>query len=107
MKRMMPRFQGENFKKNVELVAQVETLAKKKNCTPGQIAINWLLSLSKRPGMPTIIPIPGSTNPDRIRENAVIVDLTAEDLSEIDQILASFVPAGDRYPPIFQKDLNL
>ncbi|EQL01578.1 Aldo/keto reductase [Ophiocordyceps sinensis CO18] len=53
MKRMMPRFQGENFAKNLELVSRVEALAKSKGCTPGQVAIGWLLSLSKRPGMPT------------------------------------------------------
>lgn len=98
MKRMMPRFQGENFAKNLELVSRVEALAKSKGCTPGQVAIGWLLSLSKRPGMPTIIPIPGSSKPERIRENATVVELTAQDLGEIDRILAGFVPAGDRYP---------
>ncbi|KAM4065930.1 aldo/keto reductase family protein [Hirsutella rhossiliensis] len=104
-KRMMPRFQGENFAKNLELVAHVEALAKSKGCTPGQVAINWLLSLSKRPGMPVIIPIPGSTKPERIRENATVVDLTAQDLAEIDKILASFVTAGQRYPAALMGDV--
>ncbi|KLO90003.1 putative pyridoxine 4-dehydrogenase [Fusarium fujikuroi] len=98
-----PRWQGDNFRKNVQLVDDIEALAKKKGCTVSQIAINWLLSLSRRPGMPTIVPIPGSTKPDRIRENATIIDLTEEDLRDIDRLLASFTPAGDRYPPQHMK----
>ncbi|KAF4467322.1 aldo keto reductase [Fusarium albosuccineum] len=93
-----PRWQGENFQKNLKLVADVEALAKKKGCTTSQIAINWLLALSRRPGMPKIIPIPGSSKPERIRENATIIDLTDEDLADIDKLLASFTPAGARYP---------
>jgi pyridoxine 4-dehydrogenase len=107
MRRIMPRYQGDNFYTNIELVNKVEALARKKGCTSGQIAINWLLSLSKRPGMPTIIPIPGSSSTERVRENATIIDLTEEDLAEIDQILKSFVPAGERYPEAFMKDLAL
>ncbi|SCO33276.1 probable pyridoxine 4-dehydrogenase [Fusarium fujikuroi] len=98
-----PRWQGDNFRKNVQLVDDIEALAKKKGCTVSQIAINWLLSLSRRPGMPTIVPIPGSTKPDRIRENATVIDLTEEDLRDIDRLLASFTPAGDRYPPQHMK----
>ncbi|KAF5669144.1 putative pyridoxine 4-dehydrogenase [Fusarium denticulatum] len=98
-----PRWQGDNFRKNVQLVDDIEALAKKKGCTVSQIAINWLLSLSRRPGMPTIVPIPGSTKPGRIRENATIIDLTEEDLRDIDTLLASFTPAGDRYPPQHMK----
>lgn len=95
---MIPRYQGDNFWKNLELVAELEKLAKKKACTTGQIAINWLLSLSKRPGMPTIIPIPGSSNAERVKENATIVNLTDDDLKEIERLLASFQITGDRYP---------
>ncbi|KAG5744052.1 hypothetical protein H9Q69_012813 [Fusarium xylarioides] len=98
-----PRWQGDNFRKNVQLVDDIEALAKNKGCTVSQIAINWLLSLSRRPGMPTIVPIPGSTKPGRIRENATIIDLTEEDLRDIDTLLASFTPAGDRYPPQHMK----
>ncbi|RKK21672.1 hypothetical protein BFJ66_g7083 [Fusarium oxysporum f. sp. cepae] len=98
-----PRWQGDNFRKNAQLVDDIEALAKKKGCTVSQIAINWLLSLSRRPGMSTIVPIPGSTKPDRIRENATIIDLTDEDLRDIDRLLASFTPAGDRYPPQHMK----
>jgi pyridoxine 4-dehydrogenase len=103
----MPRFQDGNLEANLGLVDRVEALARKKGCTPAQISINWLLALSKRPGMPTIIPIPGSSNPDRIRENATIIELTDEDLAEIDAMLRGFVMAGDRYPAMFMKDLQL
>ncbi|KAJ4326766.1 hypothetical protein N0V84_002785 [Fusarium piperis] len=97
-RRASPRWQGDNFTKNLELVSSIETIAKKKGCTTSQVAINWLVALSRRPGMPKIIPIPGSTNPDRIRENATVVDLTDEDMASIDKILASFTTAGTRYP---------
>ncbi|PTD10060.1 Pyridoxal reductase [Fusarium culmorum] len=96
--KMHPRWRGDNLAKNIGLVNNVEALAKKKGCTVSQIAINWLLSLSRRPGMPKIVPIPGSSKPDRIRENATIVNLTDEDLHDIDNLLASFTPAGERYP---------
>ncbi|KAF9770059.1 hypothetical protein IL306_012439 [Fusarium sp. DS 682] len=101
--KMHPRWQGDNFRKNLRLVEDVEALAKKKGCTVSQIAINWLLSLSRRPGMPKIVPIPGSTKPDRIRENATVIDLSDEDLADIDRLLASFTPAGERYPPQHMK----
>ncbi|CAH0051147.1 unnamed protein product [Clonostachys solani] len=106
-RRMLPRYQGENFKTNIELVNKVEALAKKKGCTTGQIAINWLLSISKRPGMPVIIPIPGSSNLERIKENATIIDLSPADIAEIDAILETFVAAGDRYPKMLMGDLDL
>lgn len=103
MRRHYPRFSAENFPKNLELVDKVEALAKKKGCTAGQIAINWVRALSKRPGMPTLIPIPGSANPERIKENAKIVDLSEEDMAEIDSILAGFEPVGNRYPSFLEK----
>jgi pyridoxine 4-dehydrogenase len=103
---MHPRWQGDNLLKNIQLVNDVEALAKKKGCTVSQIAINWLLSLSRRPGMPKIIPIPGSTKPDRIRENATIVNLTDEDLHDIDNLLTSFTPAGERYAPQHMRYVN-
>ncbi|KAK7432692.1 hypothetical protein QQZ08_000551 [Neonectria magnoliae] len=102
-----PRFQGDNLVKNLELVAKVEEIAKRKGCTAGQVAISWLLALSRNPGMPKIIPIPGSTNPDRIRENAIIVNLTDKDMAEIGEILASFTTAGTRYPAAAMDLLNL
>ncbi len=98
MLRHFPRFQPENFAINLELVRQVEQLAEKKGCTPAQLAINWVRCLSKRPGMPTIIPIPGATRADRVDENAKLVDLSEEELKEIEATLAKFEVKGDRYP---------
>ncbi|RMJ14157.1 hypothetical protein CDV36_006161 [Fusarium kuroshium] len=105
-RRINPRWQGDNFTKNLELVSSIEAIAKKKGCTTSQVAINWLVALSRRPGMPKIIPIPGSTNPDRIRENAAVVDLTDDDMASIDKILASFTTAGERYPAAHMDLLN-
>ncbi|KAJ6443434.1 RTA1 domain protein [Purpureocillium lavendulum] len=108
-KRIFPRFQENNFYKNLELVRAVEDIAKRKGCTIGQIAIGWVVAMSRRPGMPTIIPIPGSSKPERVRENATLVDLTDAELKEIDEILKAFVPAGERYPERFMapKDSGL
>ncbi|KAL1614317.1 hypothetical protein SLS56_012139 [Neofusicoccum ribis] len=97
-KQHLPRFHPKNFEKNVDLVRMLETFAKKKNCTPAQLAINWVLALSKRPDMPVIIPIPGMTTAERVEENSKIVDLTEEEMQEIDKILASFEVVGTRYP---------
>lgn len=97
-RRFYPRFQAENFSINLELVKQLETLAKKKGCTAPQLAISWVRSLSNKPGLPTIIPIPGATTEARVRENAQEWDFTKEELSEIDDILAKFKVSGNRYP---------
>ncbi|KAH6897119.1 NADP-dependent oxidoreductase domain-containing protein [Thelonectria olida] len=106
VKHFHPRFQGDNLTKNLELVAKVEDLANRKGCTVSQVAINWLLALSHRPNMPKIIPIPGSSNPDRVRENATIIDLNEDDMAEIDTILSSFTAAGPRYPEAHQSLLD-
>ncbi|KAG6989782.1 pyridoxal reductase [Physcia stellaris] len=80
------------------LVEQVEAIAKKKGCTPAQLAINWTRALSRRPGMPTIIPIPGATTVGRVEENSKLIDIEDEEMAQIDAILAKFTPAGERYP---------
>ncbi|KAK5628254.1 hypothetical protein RRF57_003969 [Xylaria bambusicola] len=95
----MPRFQpGGNFENNIKLVHEVEELAKKKGCTPAQLAISWVRALNGRPGLPTIIPIPGATRAERVRENCKVVELTNEEMNAIDQILNGFKPVGARYP---------
>lgn len=96
-RRSLPRFQPENWHLNLKLIDAIGALAAKKNCTAAQIAINWVVALNRRPGMPRIIPIPGASSPERLRENATVVDLTEEDMAEIERILASFPVAGDRY----------
>ncbi|KAG6362048.1 hypothetical protein INS49_010277 [Diaporthe citri] len=98
MRKHMPRFQAGNFEHNITLVHKVNELAKKKGCTPGQFALGWVRTLSKRPGMPTIIPIPGATTVERVNENSKLVDLTDEEMNVIDGILEKMEVKGDRYP---------
>jgi aryl-alcohol dehydrogenase-like predicted oxidoreductase len=92
-RRNNPRFQGENFTRNLDLVARVEELARAKSCSPAQLALGWLLAQG-----PDIVPIPGSTRAERVEENAAAVDvrLSGEDLAALDAIAPSV--AGDRYP---------
>ena len=105
-RRMLPRFQPENFEANLKLVTELEKIAKSKDCTPAQLALAWVRSLSKQKGMPTIIPIPGSTTAKRVEENAVEIELTAADLSDINTTLANCKVVGDRYQPEFMKMAN-
>lgn len=97
-RRHFPRFQPDTFAINLELVAQVETIAARKGCTPSQLAIGWCVALSRRPGMPTIIPIPGATTAERTRENSTLVEVTDGEMAEIQEVLNKFTVAGDRYP---------
>jgi aryl-alcohol dehydrogenase-like predicted oxidoreductase len=92
-RRNNPRFHGANFEKNLELVARVEALAKKKGCTPAQLAIAWLLSRGN-----DIVPIPGSTRRERVEENAAAVSLTltAEEVRDLEAVAVTV--AGERYP---------
>ncbi|KAI1121455.1 aldo/keto reductase [Nemania abortiva] len=95
----MPRFQpGGNFENNIKLVHQVDEFAKKKGCTPAQLAISWVRALNGRPDMPTIIPIPGATTAERVKENAQVVELSDAEMDAIDKILDGFKPIGRRYP---------
>jgi aryl-alcohol dehydrogenase-like predicted oxidoreductase len=97
-----PRFQGDNFQHNLALVAAVEAVARSKGCTPAQVALAWLLSTNASVDASSadaffVIPIPGSTRPERVAENAgaVQVELTRDDRAAL-ETLASAV-AGDRY----------
>ena len=100
-RRNNPRFQGENFQKNLDLVARVEAIARKKGCTPAQLAIAWLLSRGQ-----DIVPIPGSTRPERIEENAAAASITlsADELEALDAVGAAV--AGNRYPEGGMKTIN-
>ncbi|MCJ1394706.1 Pyridoxine 4-dehydrogenase [Xylographa bjoerkii] len=102
MRRRFPRFSEENFPKNVDLVHKVEALAKQKECKPSQLALAWVRQLSERPGMPTIIPIPGATTEARVTENMGMVRLSNSDMKEIDKILESAIVEGHRYPSMAQ-----
>lgn len=94
-RRMSPRFQGENFQKNLDLVTRVEELAKKKNCTPGQLALVWLLAQDE-----DIIPIPGTKRRKYLEENvaALGVQLSPEDLRQLEQVAPKGAASGQRYP---------
>ncbi len=93
-RRTNPRFQGENFKKNLDLVARVEAIARRRGCTAGQLALAWLLAQGE-----DIVPIPGTTRRERLEENAAAVDitLTREELSALDEAAPHGVAAGTRY----------
>jgi aryl-alcohol dehydrogenase-like predicted oxidoreductase len=94
-RRSSPRFQGENFQKNLDLVARVEAVADKKECTPSQLALAWLLAQGQ-----DILPIPGTKRRKYLEENAgaMDVELTAEDLLRIDEVAPQGAASGERYP---------
>ncbi len=94
-RRFSPRFQGENFQKNLDLVARVEVVAKEKQCTPSQLALAWLLAQGQ-----DIIPIPGTKHRKYLDENAgaMNVTLSAEDLRRIDEVAPHGAASGARYP---------
>ena len=102
-RRNTPRFQGENFKKNLALVAKVEDLATQKNCTPSQLAIAWVLAQGDY-----IFPIPGTKRIKYLEENAAAlnVSLSEDDLNEIDTLFPKDAAAGQRYPPQMMEFLN-
>jgi len=97
-RRHYPRFQPDAFATNMQLVDAVRQIAQRKGCTPAQLAINWTRCLGKRSGMPVIIPVPGSSSEERIRENATLVELTDAEMREIDAVLERCEVVGERYP---------
>lgn len=94
-RRSSPRFQGENFQKNLDLVRQVEEIAREKGCTPSQLALAWVLAQGE-----DIVPIPGTKRRKFLEDNvaALNVKLTKEDLRRIDEVFAPDAAAGERYP---------
>ena len=94
-RRHSPRFQGENFTRNLQLVDRVTELATEKGCTPAQLALAWLLAQGEH-----IVPIPGTKKRERLQENlgAVDVELSAGDLARLDELAPAGVAAGARYP---------
>ena len=94
-RRNSPRFQGKNLTRNLELVDRVKELALQKRCTPGQLALAWLLAQGEH-----IVPIPGTKKRERLAENlgAIDVELSQEDLQRLNELAPAGATAGDRYP---------
>ena len=103
-RRQNPRFQGDNFKKNLGLVAKVEEIAKEHKCTPARLALAWVLAQGD-----DIAPIPGTRHPERVEENvgALNVVLSENDLRRIDAAVPKGAAAGERYAEGGMKSVNL
>jgi len=102
-RRFSPRFQGENFQKNLDLVRRVEQIAKEKGCKPAQLALAWVLAQDKN-----IVPIPGTKRRKYLEENVAAIDvkLTEKDLRRIEEIFPTGAAAGERYPEHMMKIVN-
>jgi aryl-alcohol dehydrogenase-like predicted oxidoreductase len=94
-RRNSPRFQGENFQKNLDLVKQVELMAREKDCQPSQLALAWVLAQGD-----DVVPIPGTKRRQYLEENAgaVEIDLTIDDLRRLNEVFPTGAAAGERYP---------
>jgi aryl-alcohol dehydrogenase-like predicted oxidoreductase len=102
-RRQSPRFQGDNFQKNLDLVAKLKQVAEYKRCTPAQLAIAWVLAQGK-----DIVPIPGTKRRAYLSDNlgGVDVHLTKEDLEQMDAVAPKGVASGMRYPPAMMQSVN-
>jgi aryl-alcohol dehydrogenase-like predicted oxidoreductase len=94
-RRNAPRFQGENFQKNLDVVKKIEEMAREKNCTPAQLALAWVLAQGK-----DMAPIPGTKRRKYLEQNlsAAEIKLTRGDLERIDQVAPKGIASGPRYP---------
>lgn len=103
-RRFSPRFQGDNFIKNLELVERIKEIAKKKGCKPSQLALSWLLAQGD-----DIVPIPGTKRRMYLEENmeSVNIELTQEELAIIDETSPKGVASGTRYPEASMRGVNL
>jgi len=102
-RRNQPRFQGENFQRNLDLVQKVEEIARQKRCSPAQLALAWLLAQGE-----DVVPIPGTKQRRYLEENigALDVQLTASDLQEIEEVAPKGVAAGERYHDAGMRTIN-
>jgi aryl-alcohol dehydrogenase-like predicted oxidoreductase len=94
-RRQSPRFQGENFQRNLDLVGRIEEIAKEKKATAAQLALAWVLAQGN-----DIVPIPGTKRRKYLEQNlaAINIKLTRDDLARIDQVAPLGAAAGMRYP---------
>lgn len=102
-RRTSPRFQGENFQKNLDLLRQVEEMAKEKSCTPSQLALAWVLAQDDN-----IVPIPGTKRRKYLEENVAALDLklTLEDLHRLAEAFPHGAASGQRYTEQMMKAVN-
>jgi aryl-alcohol dehydrogenase-like predicted oxidoreductase len=102
-RRQSPRFQGANFQENLDLVARIEAIARRKACTPGQLALAWVLAQGQ-----DIVPIPGTKRRSYLEENVGALDvvLSLADLAEIDSAMPAGAAAGERYAEVGMRTLN-
>lgn len=102
-RRYSPRFQGENFQKNLDLVARIREIAAEKNCPPSQLALAWLLAQGE-----DIAPIPGTKKTKYLLENVGALDIsfTQEELQRIDAIAPKGAAVGERYPEAGMVNVN-
>jgi len=103
-RRISPRFQGDNFARNLELVRRVEALAREKSCTAAQLALAWVLAQGD-----DVIPIPGTKRRSYLEQNAaaVALTLTAEELRRIEEVAPRGAASGLRYPEEMMRFTNL
>jgi len=103
-RRYSPRFQGENFSKNLELVTRVVELAREKGVTPGQLALAWVMAQGE-----DIVPIPGTKRRSYLEENAAAsdIELTAQDLAHLDELAPRGAAAGMRYPEAMMRYVDM
>ena len=99
-RRTAPRFQGENFQSNLDLVQRVAEIAREKHCTPAQLALAWVLAQGEH-----IVPIPGTKRRKYLQENvgALDIGLTSDDLARINELSPRGAAAGSRYPEAMMK----
>ncbi|MCA9634032.1 MAG: aldo/keto reductase, partial [Myxococcales bacterium] len=102
-RRYNPRFQGENFQKNLDIVKKVEELAQARGITPAQLALSWVIAKSKR-----TLTIPGTRSSKRLDENAAAADveLSPEEIARIEAAFPKDIAAGTRYPEAAMGSLN-
>jgi aryl-alcohol dehydrogenase-like predicted oxidoreductase len=103
-RRYSPRFRGENFAKNLEMVERVNEMARQMSVTPGQLALAWVLAQGD-----DIVPIPGTKRRTYLEENASAseLELSAADLARLDELSPKGIAAGDRYPEEMMKYVNM
>ena len=103
-RRLSPRFQGENFTRNLELVGRVQKIAEEKGCTPAQLALAWVLAQGR-----DVIPIPGTKRRSYLEQNAAAMDLTLtqKDLRRIEEVAPRGAAKGSRYPEEMMRFVDL